>query len=105
MPIRMEPKAADRQVAAVTAASGMPAGRQDGRVDQHDVGHGQKGGDPGQNLGAPVGSQAREFKIGFEALEHRWVLLEDHTAAAMQSDLCDIGCGERLIQSFAFPPL
>ena len=47
---------------------------QDGRIDQHDVGHGQEGGDAGQNLGAPVGSEAGKFKVGFESLEHRRVL-------------------------------
>ena len=53
---------------------------EDGRVDQHDVGHRQKGGDAGQNLGAPVGSQAREFKVAFESIEHRRVHLGEHTA-------------------------
>ena len=57
---------------------------QDGRIDQHDIGHGQKRGDAGQNLGAPVGSQARKFKIGFKFFEHRRVSLEDYTTNASQ---------------------
>ena len=60
---------------------------QNGGVHQHDVGHGQKRRDPGQDLGAPVGAQMTEFKIAFELLKHRRVLLEDHTRAAAQSDL------------------
>ncbi len=60
---------------------------QDGRVHQHDVGHGQKRRDPGQDLGAPVGTQMTEFKIAFELLKHRRVPLEDHRRAAVQSDL------------------
>ena len=44
---------------------------QDGRVHQHDVGHGQESCNPGQDLGAPVGSQMAEFKIAFELCEHR----------------------------------
>ena len=68
-----------------------PGGRQNRRIDQDNVGHGQKSGDAGQNLGAPVGSQAREFKITFESFEHRRVFLGDHTVAAMQSYLWDQG--------------
>ena len=56
-----------------------PGGGQNRRVDEHDVGHGQKGGDAGQNLGAPVGAEAREFKVAFESLEHIRVSLGDHT--------------------------
>ncbi len=78
MPIRMEPKAAERQVAAVTAAQRNSGGGEDGRIDQDDVGHGEERGDAGENLGAPVGSQMGEFEIAFEMLEHRRVLLENH---------------------------
>jgi len=87
MPIRIEPKAADKHVAAVTAARGMPDADRNGRIDQDNIGHGQERGDAGQNLGTPVGTQAREFKIGFEDLQHRRVSLEDHIRAASQSDL------------------
>ncbi len=73
-------------MAAVTAARGMPAAGQDGWIDQHDVGHGQEGGDAGQNFGAPVGSQAGEFKVGFKSLEHRRVLLEKHRRAGTQRE-------------------
>jgi hypothetical protein len=45
---------------------GHAGSREDGRVDQDDVGHGQERGDAGQDLGAPVGAQAGEFKVGFE---------------------------------------
>ena len=63
------------------------SGGENGRVDQHDVGHGQERGDSGQNLGAPVGPQAREFKIAFQSIEHRRVSLKEHTGAGMQRDL------------------
>ena len=53
--------------------------RKDGRIDEHDVGHGEERGDAGEDLGAPVGSQMGKFKVGFQALEHRRVLLENHT--------------------------
>ena len=84
----MEPNAAERQVAAVTAGKGHAGRREDRGVDQHDVGHGQKGGDSGQNLGAPVGSQMSEFKIAFEGFEHRRVQLEKHRVGAAQRNLC-----------------
>ena len=42
-----------------------------GRIHQHDIGHGQEGGDAGKNLRAPVGVEAGKFEIGFEAFEHR----------------------------------
>ena len=53
--------------------------RQDGRIHQHNIGHGQESRDAGQNLCAPVGPQARKFKIGFQSLEHRRVLVDKHT--------------------------
>ena len=40
-------------------------GGKDGRIDQHDVGHREKGRDAGQDLGAPVGAEMSEFKIAF----------------------------------------
>jgi len=67
---------------------GHAGGREDGRVDQDNVSHGQEGGDAGQDLGTPVGPQASEFKIGFNLLEHRRVLLEEHKRGSTQSDLC-----------------
>ena len=90
-------------MAAVTAASGIPAAGQNGRIDQHDVGHGQEGGDAGQNFGAPVGSQVSEFKVAFESLEHRRVLLGNHRQGVVaQRILCDDAlmrnlCGEQAV--------
>jgi hypothetical protein len=82
----------ERQVAAVTAARGMPVCREDGRVDQDDVGHGQEGGDAGQDLGAPVGPQAREFKIalagGADDVEvGHGGLHEDHVGAFVEIEV------------------
>jgi len=56
-------------------------------IHQHNVSHGQEGCDAGQNFGAPVGSQAVEFKVAFKSLEHRRVPVEDHRYAASQSGL------------------
>ncbi len=63
-------------------------GRKNGGVDEHDVGHREKGRYAGEDLGAPVGSQMCEFKIAFKELEHRWVSLEEHRRGAAQRDLC-----------------
>jgi len=43
---------------------------EDGRIYQHDVSHGQEGGDPGQDFGAPIGAQMLEFKIAFSLFQH-----------------------------------
>jgi hypothetical protein len=43
----------------------------DNRGRERDVGHGRKGCDAGQNLGAPVGAEARVFKVAFESLGRR----------------------------------
>ena len=45
--------AADRQVAAATAGTGMPASLRYARVHKHDVRHGEKRSRAGKNLGAP----------------------------------------------------
>ena len=66
----------------------QPGVGQDGRVHQHDVGHGEERRDAGQNLSAPVSPQAGKFKVGFESLEHRRVCLEKHRAPATQRKMC-----------------
>ena len=78
MPIRMEPKAADRQVAAVTAGKRHAGGGENGRIDEHDVGHGEKRRDSGKDLGAPVGAQMREFKIAFKKRAHESATRRPH---------------------------
>jgi len=43
----------------------MPVCDEDARVDENDVGHGQEGGDPCQQLGANTGIVFREFEQFF----------------------------------------
>jgi hypothetical protein len=40
--------------------------REDGRVDEDDVGHRDEGGEPGDNFGAPVGSAGGEAEVVLE---------------------------------------
>ena len=40
--------------------------REDGRVDEDDVGHRDEGGEPGENFGAPVGSVGGEAEVVLE---------------------------------------
>ena len=44
--------------------------RQNGRIDQHNVGHGQESRDAGKNLRAPVSPQVAKFEVRFNPLDH-----------------------------------
>ena len=66
--MRMLPKAAQRQVAAVTAASGMPVSCEDGGIHEDDVGHRDEGGEAGEDFGAPVGAEPLEFEVPLQPI-------------------------------------
>ena len=64
--------AAERQVAVMTAPKSMPgrlaehfAGK-DGGLHDDDVGHGEKGGDPGHDFGADRGMVFVQFEKAFQ---------------------------------------
>ena len=66
--MRMEPKAAQRQVEMVTAARRHTGFVQDGGVDEDDVRHRDEGGETREGLGSPGGGAVLvEFEVVFEA--------------------------------------
>ena len=46
--------------------------RQNGRIDQHDVRHGEEGRDSRQDLGAPVGVEGAKLEVRLNPLDHGW---------------------------------
>ena len=57
-----------RMVAIVEGPAGIPAADQHGRIDHHDVGHGDEGGQPADDLRADARPQLLETE---EALHGR----------------------------------
>ena len=48
---------------------------EDGRVHEDDVGHRDEGGEPGEDLGAPVGAKVGKAEVSFQTGEHEglWI--------------------------------
>ena len=64
----MLPNAADRQVAATTAWSGMPVSLEDGGVHEDDVRHRDEGSGAGENFRLPIGAERSEFEVTLQPI-------------------------------------
>ena len=80
------------------AGSGHACLFKDGRIDDHNVGHGQERGHPGQDFCAPIGAKSRKLKIAFEGRDHIWVSSADHSPAGSPSLFLSRTDGAGLLQ-------